>query len=169
MRTVRPPRLGVRGPATLLLAVVTLVALSACGDDSEPSTDATTSSASTPVASSSSEEPSEEPSETESEEPTEVETTEVAGPDVDIVVTIAGDDVTTPSNRVAVEIGQTVRITVTGEADDEVHVHGFELELPITAGTPGVLEFEVGAEPGPGLYEVETHESELLLFQIEVR
>jgi hypothetical protein len=36
-------------------------------------------------------------------------------------------------------------------------------------GQPTTLELTVDTTLGPGIYEVETHESELLLFQIEVR
>lgn len=170
MRTYRR-RPSIRGPASIVLAVATLAAVSSCGGDGDPSATTTTSTTAAPSETTASASPSDEPSETESEseEPTEVETTPEDGADVEIVVTIVGDSVTTPADRVVVELGQTVRITVTSDADDELHVHGFELEVPLVAGTPAVLEFEVGATPGPGLYEVETHESGLLLLQLEVR
>ena len=168
MRTARPRRLDPRRLATLFVAVVTLVALAACGDD-EPGA-APTSTTSTAEPSPTSEPPSDEPSETESTTPPATETTTPADTaDVEIVVTIAGGAVTTEEDRVPLEVGQSVRITVTSDADDEVHVHGFDLEAPLVAGTPTEIEFVVGTTPGPGLYEVELHESGLLLLQLEVR
>ena len=149
----------------LFVAAVTLVAATACGDDGEPSAAPTSTTEAEPT----SEPPSDEPSETKSAMPTESETTPAVTADVEVLVTITGGSVITAEDRVALEVGQTVRITVTGDTDDEIHVHGFEIEMPLVAGTPAEIEFEVGPTPGPGLYEVELHDSGLLLLQLEVR
>jgi hypothetical protein len=155
---------------TLLVAAVTLIALGACGGEDEPGGTPTSTQSQTQPESTASEEPTEEPSETESTTPAETETTTPADTaDVEVQVLIAGGTVTTAEDRVALEVGQSVRITVTSDADDEIHVHGFELELPLVAGTPTEIEFVVGTTPGPGLYEVELHDSGLLLLQLEVR
>lgn len=49
---------------------------------------------------------------------------------------------------------------------DESHVHGYDKTVPLTAGSPAAVAFEADL---PGVFEVETHDSELLLFQLVVR
>lgn len=87
---------------------------------------------------------------------------------VEIDVTIAAGQVTTADERVPVSGMETVRITVTTDESDELHVHGVDLTLDLEAGVVNVLEFEVPSDLAPGLYEVETHDSGLLLFELEL-
>ncbi|MEU8381775.1 hypothetical protein [Streptosporangium sp. NPDC048865] len=84
----------------------------------------------------------------------------------EITVTIAGRQVTPPPGRVEVTKGQTVRITVTGDAADEAHVHGYDKAADLKPGTPATIEFVADRD---GLFEVETHDSKLQLFQLVVR
>jgi hypothetical protein len=83
-----------------------------------------------------------------------------------VEVTVSGGSVSTPQGRVDVEVGAPVRLVVTSDTDDELHVHGVDIEQPLVAGQATVLEF-VPTEPG--LYDVETHDSHLLLVQIAAR
>jgi hypothetical protein len=103
-------------------------------------------------------------------EPTQPATEESTGEADDgatvVEVTVSGGSVSTPQSRVDVEVGAPVRLVVTSDTDDELHVHGVDIEQPLVAGQPTVLEF-VPAEPG--LYDVETHDSHLLLVQIAAR
>ncbi|GAA3422708.1 hypothetical protein [Streptosporangium vulgare] len=62
--------------------------------------------------------------------------------------------------------GQTVRITMTGDAADEAHVHGYDKAADLKPGTPATIEFVADQD---GLFEVETHHSKLQLFQLVVR
>ncbi|MGH8867011.1 MAG: hypothetical protein ACRDYU_03310 [Actinomycetes bacterium] len=71
----------------------------------------------------------------------------------------------TPS-RVAVSQGDTVRIAVRSDASDGVHVHGYDEEIEVEPGKPATLDLTADQT---GLFEVETHESGLLLFQLLVR
>jgi predicted small lipoprotein YifL len=145
MQTARPRHPRVRALEYALLAVATVATLTACGSD-DPATTTPSSSTSAP------------------------QDTGAEGPaDVLVDVTVAGDQITTASDRVDVEVGQTVQMTVTSDTAQEVHVHGFDLMLDLEAGEPGTLEFEVTDDPGPGLYEVELEGPGLLLFQLEVR
>jgi hypothetical protein len=50
--------------------------------------------------------------------------------------------------------------------DDVLHVHGFDVEESLEAGH--TTTFELTADQ-PGVFEVETHETELELLQLEVR
>jgi hypothetical protein len=86
--------------------------------------------------------------------------------DQQITVTITKRRVDPPTGRVTVSKGQLVRITVTSDVADELHVHGYDLGARLPAGTPGSVEFRADKT---GLFEVETHESELVLFQLVVR
>jgi hypothetical protein len=89
-------------------------------------------------------------------------------PDVRVIeVHIVGGDVHTDSDQVEVATGEAVRLIVTSDVDDELHVHGVETTAALVAGEPTTLEFTTRDEPG--VYEVETHDGGLLLFQLLVR
>jgi hypothetical protein len=68
--------------------------------------------------------------------------------------------------RVEVDRGTQVRIEVTSDRSDELHVHGYDKTVPLTAGSPAGVAFVADL---PGVFEVETHDSGLLLFQLVVR
>jgi plastocyanin len=84
----------------------------------------------------------------------------------EIEVVVVDGTVDTAEDSVDVAVGETVRVTVTSDVDDEVHVHGVEQTADLSAGSPTTLEFSLAE---PGVYEAETHESGLLLFQLIVR
>lgn len=68
--------------------------------------------------------------------------------------------------QVEVDRGTPVRIEVTSDRSDELHVHGYDKTVPLTAGSPAAVAFVADL---PGVFEVETHDSGLLLFQLVVR
>ncbi|MET7959146.1 hypothetical protein [Micromonospora zamorensis] len=157
--------MSVRTPAGRTSAALAAAALSAlllvgCGQDDDPSV-ATPSAAPTSAA---------PPSATTAPTPTTSATPSVAAstPAVDreITVTIAKRRVDPPTGRITVGKGELVRITVTSDVSDELHVHGYDLGARLPAGTPGLVEFRADKT---GLFEVETHETELVLFQLVVR
>jgi plastocyanin len=84
---------------------------------------------------------------------------------VEIKVTVSGGKVAPRPSIHKIKKGQTVRIIVTSDKADEVHVHGYEKEQELTAGQPGTIEFTADQT---GRFEVETHKSGLQLFQFEV-
>ncbi|RJL34604.1 hypothetical protein [Bailinhaonella thermotolerans] len=92
--------------------------------------------------------------------------TAAAKADETITVRIAGGRVSPPPGRVEIAKGRRVRIEVTGDKPDTVHVHGFDIERALTPGTPAVVEFTADRT---GLFEVETHDSRLVLTQLVVR
>lgn len=55
---------------------------------------------------------------------------------------------------------------VTSDHDDELHLHGFDVEDMLKAGVPTTVTV-TGKDPG--VYEVETHEPPLRLLKIAVR
>lgn len=68
--------------------------------------------------------------------------------------------------RFEVDRGDRVRIEVTSDRSDELHVHGYDKTVPLTPGSPASVAFVADV---PGVFEVETHDSGLLLFQLMVR
>jgi plastocyanin len=58
--------------------------------------------------------------------------------------------------RLDVRPGDTVRIEVTSDVDDELHVHGYDRSAELTAGKPGEVSFTADAT---GDFEVELHHS----------
>ena len=133
-------------PLTLVLAL----GLSACGDggDDEP--------AATQGSSSPSESPSESPSDSASTD----------GDPVALTVTREGDTFTPNGERVELEVGQTLDLTITSDVAGEFHVHSTpEQEIAYDAGTS---EHQITIDR-PGVAEVESHEPALIVLQLEVR
>ncbi|PWR11904.1 hypothetical protein DKT68_04550 [Micromonospora acroterricola] len=155
---VRAP--GSRIHAVVATGLVTALLATGCGQDDDPSA-ATTSAPPTAAAP-----PSATAAPTPSDSPTPSVSPSTPAVDRQITVTIAKRRVDPPTGRVTVGKGQLVRITVTSDVPDELHVHGYDLGARLPAGTPASVEFRAEKT---GLFEVETHESELVLFQLVVR
>lgn len=97
-----------------------------------------------------------------SDSPEEADT----GPQV-IEVTIEGESVTPNGERVEVAVGQQVELDVTSDAPGTIHVHSTpEQALDYEAGT-STLTIE-GIDK-PGTVDVESHELEKVIVQLEVR
>jgi plastocyanin len=89
-----------------------------------------------------------------------------ASPVVEVNVSVRDGKVAPKPHRVDVTQGATVRLQVTSDVDDVLHVHGFDVEEPLEAGHTTTVELTADQ---PGVFEVETHETELELLQLEVR
>ncbi len=153
----------------LALAAVALVVLaSACSGDSDPeATPAPTTSASvgTPTAAPTT------PSETAS--PTVAPTTaappatttppEDAATVIDIKV--AGGKVTTQKS-VKVKLGSKVRLVVTSDVADEVHLHTYDKKQDVAAGGTATLEFVANI---PGQIPVELEKRKLTLVTLNIQ
>ena len=53
--------------------------------------------------------------------------------------------------------GETVRIVVTSDADDEIHLHGYDITRTPAPGKPGRFSFKADIE---GVFEIESHVAE---------
>ena len=83
-----------------------------------------------------------------------------------INVTIEGDDMTPNGDRVEVEVGQPIELVVKADAEGEIHVHSDpEHEFEYAEGTTTLKAFTIDK---PGVVEVESHELEKLIVQLEV-
>lgn len=83
-----------------------------------------------------------------------------------IEIAVSGGEVDPPPGRIDLDQGATVRIVVTSDQPDEIHLHGYELVAGIGPGQDGVLEFVADQA---GLFELETHEQGLVLVQLAVQ
>ncbi len=88
---------------------------------------------------------------------------------VDLEFVIDNLQVSPAIGRVPVDIGDAVRLSVTSDVDDSIHVHGVERFLVLTADEPGVLDFTVPPGLARGVYPVEAHDGGVLLFELRVR
>ncbi|MFZ4301446.1 hypothetical protein ACPCAE_22865 [Streptomyces cinereoruber] len=95
--------------------------------------------------------------------PTESRRTE---PGRTVTLTITGRTVQPPPSRIELKKGERLTLHVTSDRDDTLHVHGYDRELPLSAGTPAALTLTADRT---GLFEVETHGSGLVLTQLVVR
>ena len=146
--------------ATRIIAIVAGVAVLVAlfvllrpGDDEPDGALSPTTPASTTVT----------PTETETE--TTPPTTTPSTPDArEIEVEFENGEVKGP-DRVEVARGETVRITVTADVVDEVHVHTYDLKADVGPNSPAVITFVADVS---GVFEVELEERGVELFQLEV-
>ena len=84
----------------------------------------------------------------------------------EIVVDVRDGGITPPPADIDVSVGERLRVVVTSDAPDEVHVHGVDVTGPVGPGAPFEAEF---VPTQTGVFEVELHGSGALLFQLLVR
>ncbi|WP_449486390.1 hypothetical protein [Streptomyces avidinii] len=83
-----------------------------------------------------------------------------------VTITVRDGKVAPAPGRVELTRGERVALRVTSDRADTLHVHGFDKELTLPAGQEATLVFTADRT---GLFEVETHESDLVLTQLLVR
>jgi len=91
-------------------------------------------------------------------------TTNAPGRSIDVAFT--GGQVVGGPRKEAVRLGERVRIRVTSDVPDEVHVHTYDLRAEVAPQQPA--EVEVSATI-PGRHEVELERSSKQLLTLEVR
>lgn len=83
-----------------------------------------------------------------------------------INITFTGDSVSPNGERVEVAVGQPIELVVKAESSGEIHVHSTpEQELEYGAGTT-TLKLTIDQ---PGIVDVESHDPEQTIVQLEVR
>lgn len=88
------------------------------------------------------------------------------GDPVAVTVTRAGDSFTPNGERVELAVDQTLVLTIDADEAGELHVHSTpEQDISYDAGTS---EHEITIDR-PGVVEVESHDPDLVLLQLEVR
>ncbi|WP_336210458.1 hypothetical protein [Nonomuraea sp. LPB2021202275-12-8] len=96
----------------------------------------------------------------------EVATAAPAAGEARAEITVAAGRVSPPSGWLEIDRGQSVSITVTSDVADELHVHGYDRRAELRPGEPVTVRFVADLS---GVFEVETHESGLVLTQLAVR
>lgn len=85
--------------------------------------------------------------------------------DVEATIAVEGGRVQGGASDIRADAGDTVRLRVTSDASDEIHVHGYDLRVPVGPDQPAVLRFTADL---PGVYEVELHDRGLTLAELVV-
>lgn len=91
---------------------------------------------------------------------------QAAQADRTVTITVRDGKVSPAPGRVEVKRGERVALRVTSDRADTLHVHGIDKELALPAGQEATL---ILTTDRTGLFEVETHESNLVLTQLVVR
>jgi len=129
------------------IAVVAIVALASGGsdDDSQPAASNPTADATATA--------TERPGETETvtPEPTAEPKPPLVHP---------GDE-----KRLRFSEGDTVQFRATSDIDDEIHVHGYDVEKEIPAGKTVTVAFKASIT---GIFEIESHETGQVFAQLRV-
>jgi hypothetical protein len=80
-------------------------------------------------------------------------------------VRVTGEQIRAPAEP-AVSVGEPVRMVVSSDTPDEVHVHGYDLIARVRPGKRAEMRFRADI---PGVFEVELEGSGRLLFELKVQ
>ena len=149
-------------PAALLFALVaSALALAGCGggsSDADATTDTGTGTAQTTMPATTT---------TETTTDTSPATTTTAAPKpTTITIVVKGGRPQGGIQRPRIDKGDKVVLVVKTDAGEEVHFHGYDIEKPVTPGTPVRIPFTANL---PGRFELELHHPDALLAVVEVK
>lgn len=82
-----------------------------------------------------------------------------------VEIRVEGGAVVEGPGEVLVDLGSEVRLVVSSDTVDHVHVHGYDLFFDVSPGEEVEIEFVADV---PGIFEIELEDSGLLLLEIEV-
>ena len=102
----------------------------------------------------------------QSSQPTAPSPSETAFAGTEIEITVRDGKVSPATRRVEVSQGTAVRLLVTSDVADELHVHGYDIRQDLPAGQQATLDFTADQT---GVFEIESEQSHLQLVQLEVR
>ena len=131
--------------AALVVAVAAFV-IAQPGDDDDSKQSSNTTESQTPTGTGTGAE-----TETTTEEP--AEPVEPSVTRINVKDGVIDGDV----KSIEVAKGDTVRIVVTSNVDDEIHLHGYDIEREAGPGKPARFKFEATLE---GAFELESHAAE---------
>jgi FtsP/CotA-like multicopper oxidase with cupredoxin domain len=131
----------------LVIAVVAVVLIAGGSGDSTDDDTQTTSGTSTPTPTPTQEQPEASPQETETPTPTPTAT-----PTPKPTPLLTSGKVT----RLEFKDGETVRFRVRSAEDEEIHIHGYDIEKEIPGGETTPVSFKATIQ---GIFEIEFHGS----------
>jgi hypothetical protein len=140
--------------APALLAVATVLTVTACGDSGSPQAGGatTTAAATTTIVAGTS----------TSGEPT----TTAAPATPTIEVRVVGGKPQGGVRRERVQRGEALVLRVVADVADEVHLHGYDRSADVAPGRPAEIRFTADI---PGVFEVELEQRRQKLVELEVR
>jgi hypothetical protein len=90
--------------------------------------------------------------------PTEAEEPPPPPPEPEVTrIRMRGGSVVGGAQDIEVARGDTVRIVVTSDAADDIHLHGYDITRKAAPGQPARFQFRADAE---GAFEIESHVAE---------
>lgn len=142
--------------AVMLVAVAAgAFALAGCGGDDGSQTTTTTDTEAVVTT-----------TDTSTVETTTTETTPATPKPTTIVIAVDNGRPRGGIKRPTVQKGDEVVLVVRTDAGEGVHLHGYDIEKPVTPGTPVRIPFTANL---PGRFELELHHPDALLAVLEVR
>jgi len=103
---------------------------------------------------------------TTTEETTTQETTTAAPEIPTLQVTVRGGEPVGGVQRLTVQQGERVRVRVTADVSDHVHLHGYDLMRDVAPGAPATIRFRATIA---GRFEIELEDSGTPIAELEVR
>lgn len=82
----------------------------------------------------------------------------------EIVITVIGGEVE-GGGRIEVPLDGEVRLTVTADVSDEVHIHGYDIFFDVEPGVAATHDFTADI---PGIFDVELEANHTLLVALEI-
>lgn len=146
--------------AAAALAASLLIVLAACGDDDDDT--AAQDPTPTPVATVT---PSADPS--SSADPSATASADAEDGQTIEINLIQGKPSEKVGPTVSVAKGDKLTLVITSDDAQEIHVHGLDEYIKIPAGETVTKTLTI--DLAPGSYEVEVHETEVLLFSLQVK
>ncbi len=95
---------------------------------------------------------------------TTVRPTTTPGPETS-TITVKGGQPVGGVQEIEAERGDEIRIRVTADAPEEVHLHGYDIEKPVGPGEPAVFNIDANLE---GIFEIELHGSAVQIGSLQV-
>jgi len=137
----RNQRIGLLVAAGVVVVVAIVIAVGSGGSDDTSTAGSTNTTAQTTSTKTSTEEPHE---------------TVPAEPKVNRIEIKGGQPVGGVQD-IKVKKGDQVTIVVSADAEDDIHLHGYDIEKPVEPGEPASFKFTADIE---GIFEIESHVAE---------
>ena len=150
----------------LAVLVVGFVVASPSGGDDRPAAEPSAQGEPVPAEEAATEDPAGEEADDASGEANTQDYAAPSPPRQTAVIRVRGGRVAGGVQRVQVQRGEQVRLTVTSDVPEEVHLHGYDLARPVGPGRPARLRFTADAE---GVFELELHGSGTPIAELEVQ
>jgi uncharacterized low-complexity protein len=141
----RNQRVGLLVAAAVVVVVAVIVAVASGGDDSGSADTTTQTTAQTTAETNTTDTSTGETQETTS-----------AKPEVNRI-DIKGGEPVGGAKDIKVKKGDRVTIVVSADAEDDIHLHGYDIEKSVEPGKPATFKFTANIE---GIFEIESHVAE---------